>query len=372
MIVTRFVKWLSPLLLAGLLGGCAAKEKLPRFLFPPPPDEPRFEFIQNMRSELDFPRSELSKTMSDFVGDVPTDTFKMPIGIASSADGKRVYVSDINDRNVKVFDFKLNHVHYLVKETIFDRPAGLATDGAGRLYVADAGYEAKVFVFAPGADYVERVIKHERLKKAAYVAVNPRLQRLYVSDPLQHRIVVFSLDGQYLFDFGEWGNDDGAMHSPQGIAISKDDQVYICDYFNARIVVFDADGKYLRKFGERGDQITQFENPKSAAFDSDGHLYIGDIRKGTVTVYTAEGQLLIILGSGRPSDMPLSFAAPAGIAIDANDRVYVSDTVAKRFSIWQYLSASYTAAHPVTAADLEEIRNYVRKYGKKEAIEALK
>lgn len=352
---------LFPFLLALslLLGGCAAKEQLPRFVWPPPPDEPRLEFVGNYYSEDSFEKSSKQKMMADFLGAQGQATFATPFGIVSDGKGV-VYISDIHLKNVRVYDFNAKTVNFLTKNTKMGTPFGLALDRQGNLYIAD-GAVKKILVFNSNHQPVRTISHEEELSKPAYLAIDDKLGRLYVSDGLKHKIVVFTLDGEYLYSIGEGGTDPGMFYSPQGIAIGPDGNLYIADMFNARVQVLTPQGEFVRMFGERGDQIGQFENPKDLAFDSDGNLHVIEGRRSDLVTYTPEGKLLLVTGSGRPDFNPFGFGAPRGIAIDANDRIYIAEATNKRFTIWQYMSAPYLARQPYTAEDRQALIDYTEK-----------
>jgi DNA-binding beta-propeller fold protein YncE len=340
-----------------LTGGCAEPQKL-RVVFPPPPDEPRMEFIAVMYSQDDFPKGGAGRAARNILGSTAQDRFKTPAGIASDGKG-RVYIADIHDRNVKVFDFNDRSVNYLMKQTIFHNPAGLAVDADGRLYVGDVG-SGKIFVFDPHGNPLYNFSDNALFEKPSYLAINNALGRLYVSDGKRNKIIVFDLQGNHLFTFGEGGDGEGELYGPQGLAIDKEGRVFVPETLNARISVFDADGKFLYKFGNRGDQVWQFESPKACAFDSEGNLHVLDQRKAAIFTYQPDGKLLLFTGAGKATSHVLGFGSPMAISIDAGDRIYIADALEHRFSIWQYLSKGYLAKHPLTEEDIALIQKSLK------------
>lgn len=348
-----------------LLSGCAAAPTLPRLVWPPPPEQPRLEFIGAYSAVEDFPKSSGQLLTEKLTGKQVLPAFKTPFGIASDGQGT-VYVSDIHDRNLRVVDMKAPSIEYFTKDFLFATPLGLTVDSRGNLYVAD-GAKGKVFVFGPGKTPLFTFGTPEVISKPAYLAINEKLGRLYVSDGNGHQIVVFDLQGKHLFSFGKMGSGAGELYSPQGVAIDPAGNIYVADMLNARIQIFDADGKYLNKFGARGDQIWQFDRPKALAFDSEGHLYVLDSRKAAIIIYDTEGKLLLTTGTGTPSTHKMGFGLPSSIFIDANDRIYVADGLNKRFSVWQYLSQAYLSKHPITDKDREELLKFMESSKKKNA-----
>jgi len=356
---------LSLLLLVLTVVGCA-QPKLPRFVIPPPPDTPRYEFIQLFYSELDFTRSNLSKSVGELVGEDPVYTFSTPFGIASDGKGV-VYVSDIHQHNVRVYDFNSGSVHLLAATAPFATPVGMTVDSKGNIYVADAGV-GKVFAYA-GIDKPLLVYEDaDHLKKPSAVAISPDQKRLYVSDAMAG-VAVFDLaSGKFLFDFAvpsppKWRKS--VMYSPQGLAFSpKDGLLYVVDIYNARINTYSADGEYISSFGERGDQPGTFENPRDIAFDSDGNIYVPEGRRNVVQIFDPDFNLLMNFGAGSSSGSAWGFASPRHVFIDQNDRIYVAEALGKRFVVWQYMSESYLKRNPFTEADRDYLMEYMGSFKK--------
>lgn len=346
------------LALSLLLSGCAAKEQLPRLVWPPPPEEPRLEFVGNYSSEDSFEKSEGQLFAKKMLGSQGQATFATPFGIASDGKGL-VYISDIHLHNVRIYDFNEKTVNFLTKNTQMGTPLGLAIDSQGNLYVADSAL-GKILVYGPDHQPLKN-IAHEELTKPAYLTVNEKLGRLYVSDGVKHRVVVFSLTGEYLFTIGKHGDYPGMFFSPQGLTFGPDGNLYVADMFNARVQVLTPEGEFIRMFGERGDQIGQFELPKDLAFDSEGNLHVVEGRRSDLMTFTPEGRILLITGGGKPDTSPFGFGTPRSIAIDANDRIYIAEATNKRFTIWQYMSAPYLAKKPYTAEDRQALIEYGAK-----------
>lgn len=342
-----------------LLAGCATKKEVAdRILWPPPPSDPRMEWIGNYYSEYSFPKTRGEKISEAILGTKGLSPFKTPFDIAVDGKGK-VYVSDVHDKNVKVWDMDAQKIQFLTKLPMFATPAGLELDSAGNLYVADADKKV-VMIFSPQGEYL-RAFGEEVFDRPVYMDINERLGRIYVSDGVGHHIHVFDMEGKHLFTFGEKGASGAGLYTPQGIAIDDQDRVYVADMFNARIQIFDADGNYLRSFGERGDQTSQFEFPKDLAFDREGNLWITDVKKSMLMTFTPEGEFLLATGVGASSGHALGFSTPTGLWIDDKQRIYIADGVNRRFTIWQYLTESYLKEHPISEEELRLIRRRMQR-----------
>lgn len=353
-----------------LLAGCAAPEPKLRIFWPPPPGDPRLEFIGVYSSQHSFPKTATQRRLESITGRADAAEFISPFGIVSDGRGI-VYVSDVHLRNVRVYDFNNQKVDFLSKTPIFDTPMGMALDRQGRLYIADS-VKKMVLVFSPARTPLASIGSSKQLSRPVYLAVHDDLGRLYVSDGQQHQIVVFDLQGKHLFTFGQLGGGDGDFFAPQGMAFSPEGLLYVADQFNARIQVFQPDGTFVRAFGERGSQQSQFELPKDLSFDSEGNLWVVDGRRPHILTYSPDGQLLLVTGSKALSSTPLGFGTARAIHVDSRDRVHVSDMLNHRFSVWQYLSADYLREQPIAEDDLRRTRGAIERASRETKQQTLK
>lgn len=158
-----------------------------------------------------------------------------------------------------------------------DQPRGLAVDGAGNIYVADAGRD---------------------------------------------RVAVFSAGGKFLRALGVKGSEAGQLKGPVDVAVTHDGVVYVVDAGNSRVQVFSDDGVFLLSFGAAGEADGQFKDPAAVAVGPAGRVYVMD--KARVQSFTSSGQFLGVLG--RPKAEPKDKAAPApvGLAADAFGALYVA------------------------------------------------
>jgi sugar lactone lactonase YvrE len=331
---TEFVRGSLVSLLVLCMFGCAV-EPLPRIVWPTPPEQERFEWVGTFKSEASFKKdSSLIGEMAQRLG----EKFKGPVGVAVNIDD-RILVSDIYNQSILHLDLENKTITEFTKYQ-FRNNLGIATDQQGHVYVAD-GKTSEIVVFDKDGLLLFTIGGKEIFKKPSFLAVNDELGRLYVSDAKAHQIMVFSLDGELLFSFGEPGDGPGQFFAPQGLAFDSHGKLFVADMLNARIQVFSADGEYLRHFGERGNFPQQMENPKDLAFDSEDHLYLTDSRRPVFRVLDPDGTLLLVVGGGKRDDHQLGFQLPVGIYVDRFDRVFITDLMNGRVTVWQALSKAY-------------------------------
>jgi DNA-binding beta-propeller fold protein YncE len=100
--------------------------------------------------------------------------------------------------------------------------------------------------------------------------------RVYVADSCNHRIQIFSPDGQFLRAYGKPGAGSGELSYPYDIAVDEEGRQYVCEFGNSRIQVFDAQDRPLAIIGKAGETPGEFNNPWSIALDSKGNLFVAD------------------------------------------------------------------------------------------------
>ncbi|MDR3417622.1 MAG: NHL repeat-containing protein [Nevskia sp.] len=133
--------------------------------------------------------------------------------------------------------------------------------------------------------------------------------------------------------------------SPAGITIDKDGNLYVADEGNDMIRKVTPDGNVstiagappnlaLRREGSvdgRGLDA-RFFVPDSVAIDSSRNLYVADRNSHTIRKIAPSGEITTIAGAaGQPGSedgvgASARFVLPSGLAIDANDNIFVSDS----------------------------------------------
>lgn len=336
-----------------------------RFFWPIPPEEPRVEFIGHYSNPRDLTKGGFAQTLQGLSGG-SEPLLHQPYGVAGDGRGK-VYVAEgIMDR-VRLLDFVEGAMKSVNQEFRF--PMGLDVDSKGNIYVVNRARllaqmkkdeargkkttknEARVTVLSPEQIPLFSFGEGE-LKEPMFIAVDDERGRIYVSDQITHQVKVFNLRGQLIQTLGieKPGGADGQFHRPQGLAVDRAGNLYVSDQLNFRIQVFDPSGAFVKKFGVSGDNIDAFEGPMGLAFDNLGQLWVADFRKAAIITYDVSGEVPAFLFATRgpsASKGTYCFYSPIDIYIDPSNRVYVSDLMGIRISVWQYLDKDYLAQHPI-------------------------
>ena len=236
----------------------------------------------------------------------------------------------------------------------FNAPSGVAVDSSGQVYVADQGNHrirkidpaGVVTTFAGSTSgSADGTGTAAQFNRPAGVAVDSR-GNVYVADIDNHRIRKISPTGVVTTLAGSSsGYMDGTgtaaqFNGPYGVAVDSSGQVYVADYNNHRIRKISPVGVVTTLAGSTSGSAdgtgtaAQFNFPNCVAVDSSGHVYVGDtwnhrIRKispaGVVTTFAGSTS-----GSADGTGTAAQFNQPSGVAVDSSGNVYVADTLNHR------------------------------------------
>jgi len=237
----------------------------------------------------------------------------------------------------------------------FDRPGGVAVDGAGNVYVADTFNNRIRKITATGevTTLLTNVTGIVPVLAPGGVAVDGA-GNVYVADTGSHRIRKITATGQVSIlagsGTGDFGNHDGTgvdaqFHSPSGVAVDGAGNVYVADTNNS----------WIRKITATG-VVTRFAispaAPVGVAVDEYGDVYVVVAvdnyslpdHHHRIFKITAAGVLIhdeplmtILAGPAANFVGPASgfadgagvnarFRFPSGVAVDGFGNVYVADT----------------------------------------------
>ena len=180
--------------------------------------------------------------------DVITDGLKEPSGLAIDTQNRLLYVSDVKQDIINVYDADslklLRHIgtpgkdHTLTDTGNFAKPTGVAVDKDGNLYVADT---------------------------------------------LNDRIEVFDADGQFIRAWGKNGDGPGYFARPKGVAVDTDGHVWVADGMQDRVQVFMPDGQLCIAMGGHGLLPGQYQGLVNVASDNRrNRMYTSEIYPGRV------------------------------------------------------------------------------------------
>ncbi len=201
----------------------------------------------------------------------------------------------------------------------FSYPLGIAAGPDGTLYVADTG-NRRIQAFTSGGKFLKEVRAPSRsggadkLPDITDVAIDPELNRLYMADNDNHRILVYDLSkGTFLEDLGKPGKARLMFRFPFLITVAPGGYLLVVETINTRVQVINSRGIFVSFIGAWGVQPGQLFRPKGVAV-CDDRVFVSDSYLGRVQVFTLAGKFLGVLGDS--TGRPMEFTTPTGIAAD--------------------------------------------------------
>lgn len=240
----------------------------------------------------------------------------------------------------------------------FNSPIGLALDGAGNIFVADSDNNTirkitpgKVVTTVAGLAGVtgstDGVGASARFSGPRGVAVD-NSGNIFVADTFNDTIRKITPAGSvstFAGLAGAVGSSNGTgsaarFNEPRGIAVDTAGKVYVADSVNDTIRVITPAAVVNTLAGLAGangsadatGSAARFFGPVGVTVDDTGNVFVADtvndtIRKITPAgVVTTLGGLPVISGSTDGAGQNARFASPQGVALDSENKIFVSDT----------------------------------------------
>lgn len=262
--------------------------------------------------------------------------FMYPRAIESLSNG-RLLVIDKTGR-IQTFDQDYTFVSTFNMPVIQQgKPTGISLGPDGNLYVADTHY-SRVCVFTLEGDLVREFGEYGEgpgcFIYPTDVAFAPD-GRIYVGEYGGHdRISVFDPNGAYLTAFGVCGSETGQLSRPAALRIDPVRKIlYVADACNHRIALYDLDGAVLGYWGEPGQAAGQLRYPYDLELMHNGDVLVCEYGNNRLQRFSPSGESLGLYGrSGRNLG---ELAYPWGVTTDAQGLAYVVDAGNNRIQVWK-------------------------------------
>lgn len=272
--------------------------------------------------------------------------FHKPRAIAID-DEQRLFIVDMTGR-IQVFDRDQQFItSWRTPAVKMGKPCGLTVSNDGLLMVADTHYHRILFYRPDGTRVEERTIGGvQGLGEGEFGYVTDVVQdsndNYYVSEYGElDRIQKFSPSGEFLFQWGGRGSENGQFLRPQGLDIDELNRVWVADAGNHRIQLFDATGdsaEHIMSFGSHGYDAGNIRYPYDVVLEDD-HVFVCEFGNHRVQKFTREGKSLGIWG--MPGREVGQMHQPWAMTIDGRDQMHVLDSYNHRvqsldYSTWHW------------------------------------
>jgi gluconolactonase len=269
-----------------------------------------------------------------------------PEGPVTLPDGT-MYVTEMSNATLNVTKLNASGAPKVVKKT-GGRPNGLAIDGDGLIWIAEAGHRALICIDGSGRELkrLEGDDTHGRFYFPNDLVFGPDGQ-LYMTD--SGMALADFLDGQnFVENFMDLNWDgrvyqidpktmkivrliDNKIRFTNGIAFGPDEQLYANASFTGEVYrydVFKAKAPRRELFGNvlQPDDQTGFKGPDGMKFGADGRLYCTVYAQRNVTVLNRDGSVA--------ERMMLDGACPTNLAFARSGKKILVTEVSKGQVEW--------------------------------------
>ena len=212
-----------------------------------------------------------------------------PWGVAVSPLNGAVFVSDRDKSQIHVFDAERKHFRTFGQHGEggqLNCPLGMDVSATGQVYVANQWN--CVSVFREDGTFIGTIGRGNSKIRCPWDVLIHSSGLIYLTDHNNHRIAVFSQEGELVRTFGSMGGGKGEFRYPTGIATSPDGHhLYVSDRDNHRVQVFTLEGQFVREF-----DADQLKGPCGLAVASDGSVLVADYGNKRVAVFDKKGNLV--------------------------------------------------------------------------------
>jgi len=216
-----------------------------------------------------------------------TTLFKKPVGLAQNSQGL-LYVTLMESDKIAIVDPRNGALTGTLCKSGKGQgelygPMDIDVSFDGRIAVAE-WRNRRVQILNDEGKCLKELIYQEETKKGALSAVAPRGVhwmsdgKLAVSYPLYNQVVCWEPNtGEVLWRYGGIkGNDKGMLNNPSFITSALGSNLLIADTLNHRIVEITGDGKYFEHHGRRGSRPGALLSPRGIALNREEVLVISD------------------------------------------------------------------------------------------------
>ncbi|MBI5470903.1 MAG: T9SS type A sorting domain-containing protein [Ignavibacteriae bacterium] len=279
-----------------------------------------------------------------------------PTRVAARSSGM-IAVGDYHRKQICFFDGSGRLLSLIPVPT---SPLSVAFAGDGNLYV---GIAHDVLRMTIQGEIIDRFSLHGAVLGIPVDIAVGASGNVSILDKETHRVNVFSSVGDLQFWFGTPGTANGQFRLPSGLALDRAaGEIIVADAGNSRIQIFSLQGQFRRAFGQHVQLIDTtwriigaFAQMQGVAVDADHRIYVSDSGLNHVQIFDSQGNFLRFLGrEGHPST---NFRVPMGIAT-ADSILYVASMAGSEVQAYTVNGLITSVSEPTAPMTYSLEQNY--------------
>ncbi len=146
---------------------------------------------------------------------------------------------------------------------------------------------------------------------------------VWASDQRGHQVFKWNAEGELLMTLGQKGSQGDPprlLTQPTDVVVAPNGNIFVTEGHGGgadRVSKYTSDGRFVMSWGTTGSGVGEFIVPHTIALDSQGRVFVGDRMNNRIQIFDQQGNFL---------DVWYQFGRPSGIAISADDMIYVADS----------------------------------------------
>ncbi|GAB6030410.1 E3 ubiquitin-protein ligase trim71 [Chamberlinius hualienensis] len=220
--------------------------------------------------------------------------FDRPAGVAVNSEF-RILVADKDNHRIQVFDFEGNFIFKFGERGAlvgqFNYPWDVKTNSRDQIFVSDTR-NRRIQMFSHEGTFIAKFGYEQQNWK---LFDSPRgiafdaNDNVLVTDFNNHRIVLLDSKLKQSRTFGKEGSEIGQFLRPQSITTGPEGVMIISDSKNHRIQVFRSDGNFISQFGSygQGENVgdDQMDRPSGICLTPQGIIVVVDFGNNRVMMF---------------------------------------------------------------------------------------
>ena len=239
----------------------------------------------------------------------------------------------IKSKTIFILDKKTGKIIESWGDNLFIMPHGLTIDKENNIWVTDVGLN-QIFKFSHQGKLLMKLGEAKvagdgltHFNKPTDITVC-KDGSFYVSDGYgNNRIIKFSVNGKYLFEWGKKGSKPGEFNIPHAIDLDENENIYVADRENSRIQIFDSSGRFLKQLtGKSFGNITSvaFDKRKTKLYATDDCSFFKIKHRGSdIFIFDTSGTVQTRFGRSGLYDGQVCWYHD--IAINNEENIYTGD-----------------------------------------------